>query len=142
TGDPQGPGQGAGGPVHQCLAVSQSAGPASGPGEAAPPPPESAARPADRRTDPHSCSARSAMGLAAVGDSGPWGADGVCPNPTGPEARGRPLLRTGGDSHKLQLVANGLTQDLIDQLGQVEGLQVVSANGVRPYRDRPVPLDS
>ena len=47
-----------------------------------------------------------------------------------------------GDSHKLQLVANGLTQDLIDQLGQVEGLQVVSANGVRPYRDRPVPLDS
>src|SRR5436309_3256306 len=47
-----------------------------------------------------------------------------------------------GDSHKLQLVAIGLTQDLIDQLGQVEGLQVVSANGVRPYRDRPVPLDS
>src|SRR5438445_9345584 len=45
-------------------------------------------------------------------------------------------------TRKLQLIANGLTQDLIDQLGQVEQLQVVSANGVRPYRDRPVPLDS
>ncbi len=46
------------------------------------------------------------------------------------------------DNPKLQLLANGFTQDLIDQLGQVQGLQVVSANGVRPYRDRSVPLDS
>jgi TolB-like protein/tetratricopeptide (TPR) repeat protein len=49
---------------------------------------------------------------------------------------------TDADNPKLQLVANGLTQDLIDQLGQVEGLQVVSASGVRPYRDHPVSLDS
>jgi TolB-like protein len=47
-----------------------------------------------------------------------------------------------GDNPKLPLVASGLTQDLIDQLSHVEGLQVVSANGVRPYRNRSVPLDS
>jgi serine/threonine-protein kinase len=47
-----------------------------------------------------------------------------------------------GDSRKLRLIANGLTEDLIDQLGQVDGLQVISANGMRPYRQRPVPLDS
>jgi TolB-like protein len=46
------------------------------------------------------------------------------------------------ESPKLQLVANGLTQDLIDQLSQVAALHVVSANGVRPYRDRSVSFDS
>jgi serine/threonine-protein kinase len=39
-------------------------------------------------------------------------------------------------------VARGLTEDLIDLLGQVEALSVTSANGVRPYRDRPAPVDS
>jgi serine/threonine-protein kinase len=42
----------------------------------------------------------------------------------------------------LKWVANGLTEDLIDQLGQVEALSVISANGVRPYRDRPASPDS
>jgi eukaryotic-like serine/threonine-protein kinase len=42
----------------------------------------------------------------------------------------------------LEWVANGLTEDLIDQLGQVEALNVISANGVRPYRDRPASPDS
>jgi serine/threonine-protein kinase len=44
--------------------------------------------------------------------------------------------------NSLQTVAKGLTEDLIDQLGQVEALTVVSANGVRPYRDKSVPPDS
>jgi TolB-like protein len=39
-------------------------------------------------------------------------------------------------------VADGLTEDLIDQLGQVGALSVISANGVRPYRDRPASPDS
>jgi serine/threonine-protein kinase len=42
----------------------------------------------------------------------------------------------------LQTVANGLTEDLIDQLGQVEALTVISANGVRPFRDQNVSPDS
>jgi serine/threonine-protein kinase len=42
----------------------------------------------------------------------------------------------------LKWIANGLTEDLIDQLGQVEALSVISANGVRPYRDRVSAPDS
>lgn len=43
---------------------------------------------------------------------------------------------------ELDYLANGLTEMLIHQLAQVEGLDVVSRNGVRPYRERAVPLDS
>jgi serine/threonine-protein kinase len=44
--------------------------------------------------------------------------------------------------NSLETVANGLTEDLIDQLGQVDALTVISANGVRPYRDKTVSPDS
>jgi TolB-like protein/tRNA A-37 threonylcarbamoyl transferase component Bud32 len=47
----------------------------------------------------------------------------------------------GGDS-VVRSVANGLTEDLIDQLDQVEALSVISSNGVRPYRQSAVPPDS
>jgi TolB-like protein/tRNA A-37 threonylcarbamoyl transferase component Bud32 len=47
-----------------------------------------------------------------------------------------------GQDTALKWVANGLTEDLIDQLGQVEALSVISANGVRPYRGRAAPPDS
>jgi serine/threonine-protein kinase len=39
-------------------------------------------------------------------------------------------------------VANGLTEDLIDLLGEVDALTVISAAGVRPYREHRAPLDS
>ncbi|MEW5931307.1 MAG: hypothetical protein AB1941_27900, partial [Gemmatimonadota bacterium] len=39
-------------------------------------------------------------------------------------------------------LADDLTENLIHQLAQVEGLYVVSPNGVRPYRDRAVSPDS
>lgn len=42
----------------------------------------------------------------------------------------------------LAYLASGLTEMLISQLGQVRALDVVSRNGVRPYRDRAVPFDS
>jgi TolB-like protein/tetratricopeptide (TPR) repeat protein len=42
----------------------------------------------------------------------------------------------------LRAVAGGLTEDLIDALGQVSALHVVSPNGVRPYLDHPEPPDS
>jgi DNA-binding SARP family transcriptional activator/TolB-like protein len=43
---------------------------------------------------------------------------------------------------ELGYLANGLTEMLIHQLSQVEALDVVSRNGVKPYRDHPVPFDS
>jgi serine/threonine-protein kinase len=39
-------------------------------------------------------------------------------------------------------VADGITEDLIDQLGAVRGLHVISPDGVRPFRRNAVPLDS
>jgi DNA-binding SARP family transcriptional activator/TolB-like protein len=43
---------------------------------------------------------------------------------------------------ELAYLANGLTEMLIHELSQVQGLDVVSRNGVGPYRGRAVPLDS
>lgn len=42
----------------------------------------------------------------------------------------------------LGYLAEGLTSTLIDQLGQVRKLQVISQNGVRPFRGHAIPLDS
>jgi eukaryotic-like serine/threonine-protein kinase len=39
-------------------------------------------------------------------------------------------------------VANGLTEDLIDELSQVRALHVISPNGVKPYQGRSPPVDS
>jgi DNA-binding SARP family transcriptional activator/TolB-like protein len=43
---------------------------------------------------------------------------------------------------ELQYLANGLTEMLIHELSQVEALEVVSRNGVKPYRQGTVPFDS
>jgi TolB-like protein len=47
-----------------------------------------------------------------------------------------------GDNATLRPVADGLTEDLIDALGQVPALRVVSPNGVRPYAGSRTPPDS
>ena len=47
-----------------------------------------------------------------------------------------------GADTAIKWVANGLTEDLIDQLGHLEALSVISANGVRPYREHPAAPDS
>jgi TolB-like protein len=39
-------------------------------------------------------------------------------------------------------LANGLTEDLINALVNVQGLTVTSRNGVKPYQQNPVPVDS
>lgn len=45
-------------------------------------------------------------------------------------------------NRNLGYVANGLTEDLIDQLSQVQALHVISPNGVRQFQGRPVSVDS
>jgi TolB-like protein len=45
-----------------------------------------------------------------------------------------------GGSDSLGYLADGLTEALIRELGGVSGLQVISSNGVRPYRKGDVPL--
>jgi eukaryotic-like serine/threonine-protein kinase len=45
-----------------------------------------------------------------------------------------------GASDSLGYLADGLTEALIRELGGVSGLQVISSNGVRPYRTGNVPL--
>jgi len=46
--------------------------------------------------------------------------------------------RGGNDS--LSYLADGLTEALIRELGAVEGLQVISSNGVRPYKQGSTPI--
>ncbi|MBK6485879.1 MAG: protein kinase [Gemmatimonadetes bacterium] len=46
------------------------------------------------------------------------------------------------DDARVGRIAHGLTEDLIDELGAVRGLHVISPNGVRPFRDASVPVDS
>jgi len=43
---------------------------------------------------------------------------------------------------ELGYLANGITEALIHELYQVEALEVISRNGVKPYRDLSIPLDS
>ena len=47
-----------------------------------------------------------------------------------------------GGSDSLGYVADGLTEALIHELSQVKALQVISQNGVLPYKGSPVPPDS
>jgi serine/threonine-protein kinase len=80
------------------------------------------------------------------------GRDGAIPAATSrPDVAGRSADPTHiavlyfdaeGPDTSIKWVANGLTEDLIDQLGQLEALSVISANGVRPYRDHPASPDS
>ncbi|HKA60600.1 MAG TPA: serine/threonine-protein kinase [Gemmatimonadales bacterium] len=47
-----------------------------------------------------------------------------------------------GDSARTQYLADGLTESLIHELSAVKALQVISANGVRPFRNALVRPDS
>ena len=48
--------------------------------------------------------------------------------------------KSEGSSDSLGYLADGLTEALIHELGNVGGLQVISSNGVRPYRKGDLPL--
>lgn len=62
--------------------------------------------------------------------------------PAPPERIAVLYFRNQGGGRDAGYLAEDLTENLIHQLAQVEGLYVVSPNGVRPYRDRAVPPDS
>ena len=51
-------------------------------------------------------------------------------------------LAPNSSEPELRALARGLTDQLIHELSQVDALDVVPPSGVRPFRDRNVPLDS
>lgn len=64
--------------------------------------------------------------------------------PTEPDPHRIAVLYFDDDSRgrELEYLAGGLTEMLIDELGRVPALDVISRNGVKPYRSGTVPLDS
>jgi DNA-binding SARP family transcriptional activator/TolB-like protein len=66
------------------------------------------------------------------------------PKPYHPPAHHVAVLYFNDESVDTDLgyLADGLTTTLIDELGQVKKLRVISQNGVRPFRGNEVPLDS
>jgi DNA-binding SARP family transcriptional activator/TolB-like protein len=66
------------------------------------------------------------------------------PKPYHPPAHHVAVLYFNDESVGTELgyLAEGLTTTLIDELGQVKKLRVISQNGVRPFRGNDVPLDS
>jgi TolB-like protein/tRNA A-37 threonylcarbamoyl transferase component Bud32 len=49
-------------------------------------------------------------------------------------------FNTEGGSDSLNYLADGLTESLIHELSAVDGLQVISSNGVRPFKNGTTPL--
>jgi TolB-like protein/tRNA A-37 threonylcarbamoyl transferase component Bud32 len=87
------------------------------------------------------------VAVLAVGGFGIWRL-AVRPGATAAEDSGSQRNRIAvlyfdkapGSSDSLGHLADGLTEALIRELGGVKGLQVISSNGVRPYRAGDVPL--
>ncbi len=82
-----------------------------------------------------------ALGLAAWHF---WKSTASTAAATGPDPRRIAVLyfETRQNDDSLQFLADGLTEALIHDLSAVKPLQVISQNGVRPYRDNPVSPDS
>ena len=53
-----------------------------------------------------------------------------------------PYFQFIGEDTARAVIADGMTEALIQELSTVRGLTVISANGVRPFRDSGVPADS
>ncbi|HEX9395090.1 MAG TPA: serine/threonine-protein kinase, partial [Gemmatimonadales bacterium] len=73
-----------------------------------------------------------------------WGRLAGSTAAAGPDPRRIAVLyfQDRSPGHALGYLADGLTEALIYQLGQAESLQVISRNGVAPYRDANVSPDS
>jgi TolB-like protein len=89
--------------------------------------------------------------VAATGAAG-WGARGVWFGPAADAATARTALDPTrvavlylddfSPNGELGYLADGLTEALIHELAQIDVLEVVSRNGVKPYRDLSISLDS
>jgi serine/threonine-protein kinase len=73
-----------------------------------------------------------------------WFRGPASPAAAGPDPNRIAVLyfETRQDSDSLRYLADGLTEALIHELSRVKPLQVISQNGVRPYRDTSVSPDS
>ena len=105
-----------------------------------PPPP----KPWRRRTVVRAAAGVGALSLALAAAALASSRDTPPPAAPGYDARRIAVLYLDDDSPDgdLQYLANGLTEMLIHELSQVEALDVVSRNGVKPYRDGTVHFDS
>jgi eukaryotic-like serine/threonine-protein kinase len=75
----------------------------------------------------------------------PWRFEGVSPAPSSTVDQRRIAVLWFddlSDGNAGASLASGLTQDLIDELGAVRGLTVISTNGVRQFRETSVSVDS
>jgi DNA-binding SARP family transcriptional activator/TolB-like protein/tetratricopeptide (TPR) repeat protein len=120
--------------------------PARGPGAAAP---RSGVRARPRRATRVVLAAALGVLLGAGGSLLPDRPGPPPPPAAPPVARGYDPRRVAVlyfDDHskggELGYLANGLTESLIHELAQVQALEVISRNGVKPYRDRAVRFDS
>ncbi len=91
-------------------------------------------------------SALSAVALLIAGAAARrWWPHSSAP-PIRPELDSRRVAVLYFDDHSadksLGYLANGLTESLIHELTGVRGIQVISRNGVKPFRDVAVPIDS
>ncbi|MEJ2503731.1 MAG: hypothetical protein P8177_10545, partial [Gemmatimonadota bacterium] len=86
-----------------------------------------------------------ATGAAGWGTRGVWfpdteaGPDVAALDPTRIAVLYLDDFSPGGE---LAYLADGLTEALIHELAQIEALEVISRNGVKPYRNLTIPLDS
>ena len=89
--------------------------------------------------------------VVATGIAG-WGARGLWFGPEGGAGTVRAALDPTriavlylddfSPNGELHYLADGLTEALIHELAQIEALEVISRNGVKPYRDLSISLDS
>jgi len=83
-----------------------------------------------------------AVWVVAASMRGNHGAAGATTNGLDPHRVAVLYFQHRGDSAQTQYLADGLTEALIHELSDVKALQVISANGVRPYRNTEVRQDS
>lgn len=122
--------------------------PSAPPSPAASPPTARPAQAAHRRQRPMlaygAVAAALAAGLAFTVSAALRSPPAPPPPPPRFDPRRIAVLYFDDDSRggELEYLARGLTEMLIHELSQVPALDVVSRNGVKPYRDGTVPLDS
>ena len=118
--------------------------PAAEPLRRAAPPSARAGIPVPHRARIAAAVAGLALGLAAAGAlrGSERAQDGEAAGPYDPRRIAVLYFDDHSPGGELAYLATGLTESLIHALSQVRALEVISRNGVKPYRDTPVRFDS